>query len=184
MASQHNIVIKHAFGLANSITVSVNQGNFFFYTFFIFFLFLSSFFDTFSLFSTFFAASRRRSKLEKLKAAEKERLGQKPPLAGMFWLLKVLLSSSSSTSSLSRTSTYSHFFASSHFIPEMSFFPAKKQSWSIFFSTPDSASPCWTSSTPASRLNTHWEAFLDCETLLKQNYRIVYRYQYQMQILC
>ena len=30
-------------------------------------------------------------KLERLKAAEKERLGEKPPLAGMFWLIKVSL---------------------------------------------------------------------------------------------
>ena len=28
LASQHNIVIKHAFGLADSITVSVHEGGF------------------------------------------------------------------------------------------------------------------------------------------------------------
>ena len=29
LASQHNIVIKHAFGLADSITVSIHEGCFF-----------------------------------------------------------------------------------------------------------------------------------------------------------
>ena len=29
MASQHNIVIKHAFGLADSITVSIHEGDVF-----------------------------------------------------------------------------------------------------------------------------------------------------------
>ena len=82
LASQHNIVIKHAFGLADSVTVSVQEGDIF--------AFLRIF-----TFSHFLTASRRRSKrlhkLERLKAAEKERLGEKPPLAGMFWLIKVSL---------------------------------------------------------------------------------------------
>ena len=30
LASQHNIVIKHAFGLADSITVTVHEGDSFF----------------------------------------------------------------------------------------------------------------------------------------------------------
>ena len=30
LASQHNIVIKHAFGLADSVTVSVHEGDFFY----------------------------------------------------------------------------------------------------------------------------------------------------------
>ena len=96
MASQHNIVIKHAFGLADSITVSIHEGDVFllFWNFvhcwhFWAFCTLLTLFHHFVHCWHFLTGSRRRSKLERLKAAEKERLGQKPPLAGMFWLLKV-----------------------------------------------------------------------------------------------
>ena len=53
MASQHNIVIKHAFGLANSITVSVNQGNFFFTLFSLFSFFWAAFLTLFHCFPLF-----------------------------------------------------------------------------------------------------------------------------------
>ena len=88
-------------------------------------------------------ASRRRTKLERLKAAEKERLGQRPPLACMFWLLQV--GSTINTSNTITSGTISNITLEN--LP----------------STQASVWPCWTSSTPASRQNTHWEAYTGCE---------------------